>query len=107
MLKATGQVSQTIRTISGAVFITFMIEGECEPAEEAIKAGQQHNEEVQKAGKGHGLGPPHVYQAQEFMDSLANKIGGHIEGKPAKVQSRLSEFIAAAKIMQASTNGTV
>lgn len=107
LLKANLQTSQSNRALAGAVFTTCIIEGACTPASEAIKAGTEYNNKVSELGSGHGLGPPHVFQAQAFMDSLAGLAAPKVGAAKVKKDSYLQEFGIATELMKKADLQTI
>lgn len=59
--------AQRSRELSAATFDTELVPPTFEPAKRAREAAVQYSKEVQKQGKGHKVGSPHIHLADGWM----------------------------------------
>ena len=61
MMKQILKLSQVTRDLSSVVFVTFLVESKLHVVLVMQEQGKANSKAVQKAGKGHKLGPPYLY----------------------------------------------
>ena len=66
------QSAQRVRELSAAVWSTFIVPLSCIIVKPIQEAGADYNSAVQRMGKGHSLGSPHLHLYMGMLESMAD-----------------------------------
>ena len=80
VLKSILQQQQKMRDIEGVVFSVFIAPEEDEVIKAATRQGRLYSKKVEEMGKGHGLGPPHLFVMSAIIKTITKELKGQVEG---------------------------
>lgn len=71
--------SQQIRQLNAVIFHTFAMDASHRAVVAMVDAGKAYAEAAKKAGKGHGLGPPHWHVWKALVESILGAEASKVE----------------------------
>ena len=70
LMKAVLSSMQGNRMLSGVLLEVVVLKSEAKPVAHMLQQGRNYAAKTKEAGRGHGLGPPHVYIASGLLKGL-------------------------------------
>ena len=101
MMKMLLSLAQSRRNIEGVLFDVLIVPQDLPEVLKMTEQGSLYNQEVQKRGKGHGLGAPHLWIFGALLESLLlrkESIGAHNFAELQKFKQKLTTLEYAQKM---------
>ena len=84
VLKSVLQQQQKMRDVEGVIFTVFEAPEEDEVVKAGARQGKLYSKKVEELGKGHGLGPPHLFVMAAIIKTIQKDLQSQVDGAPTE-----------------------